>query len=67
MALYLFIVGRGLWIAANARDTYSRLLAGSISMTLFVYRDGQRRDDLGPVARGRRADAAHFPTAAPRR
>lgn len=37
VALYLFIVGRGLWIAANARDTYSRLLAGSISMTLFVY------------------------------
>jgi rod shape determining protein RodA len=37
VALYLFIVGRGLYIAASARDTYSRLLAGSISMTLFVY------------------------------
>ena len=37
VGLYLFIVGRGLWIAANARDTYSRLLAGSISMTFFVY------------------------------
>jgi rod shape determining protein RodA len=37
LALYLFIVGRGLWIAANARDTYSRLLAGSISMAFFVY------------------------------
>jgi rod shape determining protein RodA len=35
--LYLFIVGRGLWIASNARDTYSRLLAGSISMAFFVY------------------------------
>ena len=35
--LYIFIVGRGLMIAANARDTYSRLLAGSISMSLFVY------------------------------
>jgi rod shape determining protein RodA len=35
--LYLFIVARGLIIAAHARDTYSRLLAGSISMTLFVY------------------------------
>ena len=34
---YLFIIGRGLWIAAGARDTYSRLLAGSISMTFFVY------------------------------
>ena len=35
--LYIFIVGRGLTIAANARDTYSRLLAGSISMSFFVY------------------------------
>jgi len=35
--LYIFIVGRGLMIAANARDTYSRLLAGSISMSFFVY------------------------------
>ena len=37
IALYLFIVGRGLMIAANARDTYSRLLAGAISMSFFVY------------------------------
>ena len=37
IALYLFIVGRGLMIAANARDTYSRLLAGAISMAFFVY------------------------------
>lgn len=37
LALYLFIVGRGLMIAANARDTYSRLLAGAISMAFFVY------------------------------
>jgi len=37
LALYIFIVGRGLMIAANARDTYSRLLAGSISMAFFVY------------------------------
>ena len=37
VALYVFIVGRGLWIAANARDTYSRLLAGAISMAFFVY------------------------------
>ena len=37
IALYLFVIGRGLWIAANARDTWSRLLAGSISMTFFVY------------------------------
>ena len=37
LALYIFIVGRGLWIASNARDTYSRLLAGSIAMAFFVY------------------------------
>jgi rod shape determining protein RodA len=37
LALYIFIVGRGLMIAANARDAYSRLLAGSISMAFFVY------------------------------
>ena len=37
LALYIFIIGRGLWIAANARDTFSRLLAGSISMAFFVY------------------------------
>ena len=37
LALYLFIIARCLWIAANAKDTYARLLAGSISMALFVY------------------------------
>ena len=37
LALYVFIIGRGLWIAASARDTYSRLLAGSITMVFFVY------------------------------
>jgi len=37
LVLYVFIIGRSLWIAANAKDTYSRLLAGSISMAFFVY------------------------------
>jgi rod shape determining protein RodA len=37
LGLYAFIIGRGLWIAANARDTWSRLLAGSLSLTFFVY------------------------------
>src|SRR5690554_600226 len=37
LALYLFVIGRGLYIAVNAQDTYSRLLAGSISLTFFVY------------------------------
>ena len=35
--IYLFIVGRGLFIAATAQDTFSRLLAGSISLTFFFY------------------------------
>jgi len=37
MLLYAFIIGRCLWIAMEARDTYSRLLAGAIGMSLFVY------------------------------
>jgi len=37
LALYLFIVGRCLWIAANARETYARVLAGALAMTFFVY------------------------------
>ena len=37
VALYLFIVGRGLYIAANAPDTFSRLLAGSLTLTFFFY------------------------------
>lgn len=37
LALYMFVIGRGLYIAAQAHDTYSRLLAGSISLTFLVY------------------------------
>lgn len=37
MLTYLLVVGRGLYIASIARDTSSRLLAGSLSLTLFVY------------------------------
>ncbi|MFI4969696.1 MAG: rod shape-determining protein RodA [Lysobacterales bacterium] len=37
IALYVFIIARCLWIAAAAKDTYARLLAGAISMALFVY------------------------------
>jgi len=36
-ALYLFLIGRGLHIAGEARDTWSRLVAGSLALTLFVY------------------------------
>ncbi len=37
LAAYLFIVIRGMVIAMQAQDTYSRLLAGSLSLTFFVY------------------------------
>ena len=37
LAVYIFVIGRGLFIAASAHDTFSRLLAGSISLTFFVY------------------------------
>ncbi|MGB0955251.1 MAG: rod shape-determining protein RodA [Panacagrimonas sp.] len=37
LALYLAIVGRGLYIAARAQDTFQRLLAGALAMTFFVY------------------------------
>jgi rod shape determining protein RodA len=35
--LYLFIVGRGLYVASLARTTFGRILAGSLSLTFFVY------------------------------
>ena len=37
LSLYLFVVIRGLIIAFYAQDTYSRLLAGSLSVTFFFY------------------------------
>ena len=37
LVLYMIVIGRGLLIAAQAHDTYSRLLAGSISLTFMVY------------------------------
>ena len=37
IVFYVFVVGRGLYIAIQAPDTYTRLLAGSISLTFFVY------------------------------
>jgi rod shape determining protein RodA len=35
--LYLYIAGRGLYIGSLARSTYARLLAGSLSLTFFIY------------------------------
>jgi len=37
LGLYLLLVGRGLYIAAQAQDTFTRLLAGGLSLTFFVY------------------------------
>ena len=37
LALYLFIILRGLHIAVQAQDTYGRLLGGSLALVFFVY------------------------------
>ncbi len=37
LALYLFIVVRGMYIATRAQDTLGRLIAGSLTLTFFVY------------------------------
>ncbi|HET9049020.1 MAG TPA: rod shape-determining protein RodA [Chiayiivirga sp.] len=37
LALYLFIIGRSLWISANARDSFGRMLGSALTLTLFVY------------------------------
>jgi len=37
LVLYLLIISRCLYIASQAQDTYSRLLASSLAFTFFVY------------------------------
>ncbi|MGQ8363962.1 rod shape-determining protein RodA [Glaciecola sp. 1036] len=37
LIMYLFIIFRGLYIASRAQDPFSKLLAGSITLTFFVY------------------------------
>ena len=37
LALYLFIIARGLYIATRAQDSFTRLLAGSLTLVFFVY------------------------------
>lgn len=37
LTIYLAIVARGLYIAANAPDTFGRLMAGTLSITFFFY------------------------------
>ncbi|HHC74236.1 MAG TPA: rod shape-determining protein RodA [Thiothrix sp.] len=37
LSIYLFIIWRGLFLATRGQDTFARLLAGSLSLTFFVY------------------------------
>jgi len=37
LLLYVFVVGRALYLATQTQDTFSRLLAGSLALTFFVY------------------------------
>lgn len=37
LGVYLFLVGRGLWISLQVQDVYARLLGGSIALTFFIY------------------------------
>lgn len=37
LGIYLAIILRGLWIGMNAQHSFGRLLAGSITLTFFVY------------------------------
>ncbi|MEC7815487.1 MAG: rod shape-determining protein RodA [Pseudomonadota bacterium] len=37
LGLYLLIILRCLYIAASAQDSFSRLLAGALTMTFFIY------------------------------
>jgi rod shape determining protein RodA len=37
LGLYVFVTLRALWLAAQMRDTFARLLSGSLAATFFVY------------------------------
>jgi rod shape determining protein RodA len=37
IGLYLAVIGRALYMAAEAQDTYARLVCGSFALTFFVY------------------------------
>jgi len=37
LGLYLYVIARGLQIAAGGQDIYSRLVAGSLSLIFFMY------------------------------
>jgi rod shape determining protein RodA len=35
--LYLFVIGRGLYLALHAQETYGRLLGAGLVLTFFIY------------------------------
>ena len=37
LTLYVFVIGRGLFLAASAESTFGRLLSGALVLTFFVY------------------------------
>jgi len=37
LLVYVFVIGRGLYMAATAQDTFARLVTGSLSLTFAVY------------------------------
>ncbi len=37
LAMYLLVIGRALYLANEAQDTYARLVCGSFALTFFVY------------------------------
>jgi len=37
LLLYVFVVGRAIYLATQTQDTFARLLAGSLALTFFVY------------------------------
>jgi len=37
LALYMFVIGRALYLAAQSQDTFARLAAGSLALTFSVY------------------------------
>ncbi|WP_047044997.1 rod shape-determining protein RodA [Vibrio mexicanus] len=37
LALYIFIIGRGLLLASNAQTAFGRMMAGSVVLSFFVY------------------------------
>jgi rod shape determining protein RodA len=37
LLLYVFVVGRAIYLATQTQDTFARLVAGSLALTFFVY------------------------------